>query len=64
MFSKFEKFKQLDIFKFITFFPRITIASVNNVLFLICVLTIEMLGVRLQIYFSVILRNNVQRYKQ
>lgn len=33
MFFTSEKFKQLDILKVITFFPRIIIASVNNAFF-------------------------------
>lgn len=37
MFFKFEKFKQLDILKVITFFLRIIIASVDNVFFNLCI---------------------------
>lgn len=59
MFFLSEKFKHLDILKVIAFFPRIIIASVNNVFFKSCELTIEMLVRPLELSFYVIIRKNV-----
>lgn len=58
MFFLSEKFKHLDILKVIAFFPSF-IASVNNVFFKSCELTIEMLVRPLEISFYVIVRKNV-----